>query len=64
MGYNEQIGVANRLYRERRARMSPARRRFTDFATNTAWVIAGIAAWAMLLSPLWVLVSNLLRPSG
>ena len=54
MGYYEQIGEENRKHRERRAAMHPLRRKLMDGFGVAFIILANIALWAIMLSPLWL----------
>ena len=54
MGYYEQIGVENREYREKRARMHPLRRNVMDLLSMVFLFTASIALWVITLSPIWM----------
>lgn len=52
MGYWEQIGEANRRYRERRARMTPRQRAIRDAVGSALLVAAAMVFWALMLAPI------------
>lgn len=52
MAYQEQIGVENRRWRERRTRMHPLRRVIQDVVFTAAITVAGLALWALSLAPI------------
>ena len=54
MGYYEQIGEENRKHREKRAAMHPLRRKISDRLGTAFIIVASIALWAIMLSPLWL----------
>ena len=58
MGYYEQIGEENRKYREKRAAMHPLRRKLSDGLRTALIIVASIALWAIMLSPLWLLFAG------
>lgn len=52
MGYWEQIGEENRRHRERLARMHPLQRKIRSVAGYTLLVVATVALWAVMFTPL------------
>ena len=56
MGYNEQIGEENRKHREKRAAMHSLQRKLADGLGTAFIIVASIALWAIMLSPLWLVL--------
>ena len=58
MGYYEQIGEENRKHHRKRAAMHPLRRKVSDALGIAFIIVASIALWAIMLSPLWLMFTR------